>query len=71
MTTFAENLRGMAETANRARLVARSFYREMRRAGFADRDIVTAADELLGCLAATLRLQRIRKEAPVPDRGDP
>ncbi len=64
MTTFAENLRRMVETGKGARLVARTFYRELRQAGFADRDIMTIADELLGCLTATLRLDRMKKAEP-------
>ena len=60
MSAFAERVQQIRETGKGARLVARSFYRELRQAGFADHDIMAIADELLGCLAATLRLARMR-----------
>lgn len=71
MTTFAENLGQMVETGKGARLVARTFYRELRQAGFADRDIMAIADELLGCLTATLRLDRIKKAVPATEMAKP
>ncbi len=48
-----------------ARLIARTFYRELRRAGWADQDIMAIADELLGCLLASLHDYRLKKEVPV------
>ncbi len=72
MTTFTESLqRVAADPGKGARLMARSFYRELRRAGFADRDIMTIADELLGCLMASLREYRVKKEIAVAQAADP
>ena len=66
MATFSENLQRVASEPKRgARLLARTFYRELRRAGFADRDIMAVADELLGCLVASLWEYRLKKEVPV------
>ncbi len=65
MSTFAENLRRVARQPEKgARLVARTFYRELRGAGFGDREIMAIADEMLGCLTAHLRLYRLKKEVP-------
>ena len=66
MPTFAENLQRIAgEPQKGARLVARTFYRELRVAGYTDRDIMAVADALLGCLTASLRQYRLKKEIPV------
>jgi len=54
-----------------ARLIARTFYRELRRAGWADQDIMTVADELLGCLIAGLQEYRLKKEIPVDHSAEP
>jgi hypothetical protein len=66
MATFAENLQRVATRPDKgARLIARAFYRELRRGGYEDRDIMAIADEMLGCLTAHLRLYRQKKEVPV------
>jgi len=72
MSIFAENLQRLASHAEKgARLVARTFYRELRRAGFADRHIMAVADELLGCLTASLREVRRKGEAAAQRLGEP
>lgn len=72
MSTFAENLQRLGSHAEKgARLVARTFYRELRRAGFADRHIMAVADELLGCLTASLREVRRQGEATAQRVADP
>jgi hypothetical protein len=38
-----------------ARLVARTLFREMQRSGFTHEQVLAVADELLGCLCATVR----------------
>lgn len=48
-----------------ARIIARTFYRELRRAGWADGDIMAIADELLACLLASLQEYRLKTETPV------
>ena len=61
-----------AEPKKGARLIARTFYRELRRAGWADNDIMAIADELLACLLASLHDYRLKKEVPVagvPERA--
>jgi hypothetical protein len=54
-----------AQPKKGARLIARTFYRELRRAGWADQDIMAIADELLACLLASLHDYRLKKEVPV------
>ncbi len=54
---------GTAQPAQVARLLAKSFYREMRAAGFAPNQIVGAAGEIIDQLSASLRKhgQRIER----------
>ena len=71
MATFGENLQRVANRPDKgARLIARAFYRELRRGGYGDRDIMAIADEMLGCLTAHLRLYRLKKEVPVEAAKD-
>lgn len=48
-------LEGAGTDGQGARLVARTLFREMRRSGFSHREVLALADELLGCLCATVR----------------
>lgn len=52
-----------------ARLIARTFYRELRRGGWTDADIMAIADELLGCLIARLHEYRVKKEIPEEEKA--
>lgn len=63
MASFMDHPPRMATPPEKgARVVARSFYRELRRAGYAEREIMAIADELLGCLVVSLRECRPKKE---------
>ncbi len=53
-----------------ARLIARTFYRELRRGGWTDADIMAIADELLGCLGAKLHEYRVKKEIPEEEKAE-
>jgi hypothetical protein len=59
-----------AQPKKGARLIARTFYWELRRAGWADRDIMAVADELLGCLITGLHEYRLKTEVPVGRGGE-
>jgi hypothetical protein len=50
---------GDRNTSKRAaRIVARSFYQELTKGGFGNREIMAVASELLGCLRDTMRASR-------------
>jgi hypothetical protein len=62
---FAGKIQRIAsEPKKGARLIARTFYRELRRGGWTDGDIMAIADELLGCLIAKLHEYRVKKDIP-------
>ncbi|MBI2114309.1 MAG: hypothetical protein HYT85_04380 [candidate division NC10 bacterium] len=48
-------LHGVGADGQGARLVARTLFREMQRSGFTHGQVLAVADELLGCLCATVR----------------
>lgn len=54
--------RGMAQPAQVARMLAKSFYREMRSAGFGNDQIVGAAGEIIDQLSTSLRKHGKRME---------
>lgn len=47
-------LEGSGADGRGARLIARTLFREMQRSGFTHQQVLTVADELLGCLCATV-----------------
>ncbi|MEK6715860.1 MAG: hypothetical protein AABZ16_00025 [candidate division NC10 bacterium] len=61
-------LDGAGADGQGARLVARTLFREMQRSGFTHGQVLAVADELLGCLCATVR-GREAAGAPTNSRG--
>ncbi len=62
-------LEGAATDGRGARLVARTLFRELQRSGYTNHQVLAFADELLGCLCATVR-SREEAVAP-PESQDP
>lgn len=63
VTALAEAFsQGAAQPAQVARMLAKSFYREMKAAGFGNNQIVGAAGEIIDQLSASLRKHGQRME---------
>ena len=45
-----------------ARILARSFYKELRSSGYAEQDVMTLASELLGLVATDVKTRRTKPE---------
>lgn len=56
-----------------ARILAKSFYKEMTRAGFGSSQIINAATEIIGQLSGSLtrHSKRMKRETPEPGETDP
>ncbi len=48
--------------AKAAAIVARSFYREMKKSGFSDNQVINVATELISCLNKSLKGYQERKQ---------
>ena len=55
-------LEGVERPEEVAKILARSFYKELRKAGFEGKHIVVIAAELIDCLNETLRKTRAKIE---------
>jgi hypothetical protein len=44
-------------------ILAKTIYRELRASGYAERDVMTLASELLGMVASEVRTQRASRDA--------
>lgn len=50
------------------KILARSFYKELRRNGFTDKDVINFSREIIECMSQEMRKQPATKAAPEKDR---
>ncbi len=62
---FHDVLRGVPDPKNVVRIIARGFYKDLRKAGFTDNHVLNAAAELVGSVTEAIRQRKSGSESHV------